>query len=181
MKFFKLILIVSLLTIALPAQLGAQGRTSYIPNTNTPVSPARKKNTVELAHIFDNLPPEVQEELIDEALAAKSTCEGTGGGQSRQDCECVSMKFLDARLLAGPEPNKDAIWLALDVTECNTSTMAAGHMYDLCTEVYSRHSASTEQVCECTAREGAKKIGKNPNLTSGQIFWDIFFGCGGSL
>lgn len=111
--------------------------------------------------IFDQLPPEIQQDIVDEAEVVRIQCGKRTGMNTYNDCECAAAKWLEAR---ARDPMQLRSWLINKVMkECPNIPGIAGDAYDGCRSTTSRmeyHSA--EKYCTCVGNRTAMLYEQSP-------------------
>lgn len=127
-----------------------------------PAPPTERPN---LQHVFDSLPPDMQEELLKETDYARSLCNANTIFATYQDCDCIAVKFLDNRLSRGPGKHTYTI-LNEVATECVNQPAIAGNEYKTCLERMStydpKYAVRIDEMCACTGKEVAKNYADSP-------------------
>ena len=159
-KFFR-VMVLALGVLALTAQMAAAQQ--YVPPSKN-ISSDPNRNFPSLQSVFDKLPPEMQDELAKEADKVFAECARNELFAVYQDCECMAVKFLDARLAAGPD--LQMIDLMHDVgKECPNTPAIAGKVFDECNllqQVYALSDTAREKFCTCYANEVANTYTRRP-------------------
>ncbi|MEM7679534.1 MAG: hypothetical protein AAF182_00820 [Pseudomonadota bacterium] len=99
------------------------------------------------------IPPEV----LDEAMLYGVACQNDNTLNSYYSCDCLSVKFLDKRLEAGPEPSRKTIADAIQ-GECKDGTNLAGMQFQYCMTqgIPIPVMGDYEKFCACMGNEYAK-------------------------
>lgn len=112
--------------------------------------------------IYNKLPPEDQERMLEETAKVYEYCTRNGVYSSYFDCDCVAARFFDERLLYPGKPN--IIYMADQVAkECPNIPGVAGYAY---TECMGSHVANMKlgqkEFCECYANRYAEIYKEDP-------------------
>lgn len=102
---------------------------------------------------YDNVPTR----YIDEALLFRSRCEADPDKILYYNCECLSVKYLDQRILRGDD--YDGVNIEADIqAECKDGTRLADTMYNACfaQRVMPAPGQDYEKFCACFGNEYAK-------------------------
>lgn len=133
---------------------GAQQNATSDPDANVP----------NLQAVFDQLPKDMQDELLKEMDQVHLNCSRNELFSAYQDCDCMATKYLDARLLGGPELNM--VDLMNDIgKECPNTPAIAGKMFDECNmlpNVYALTDKEREEFCTCFANKVANDYTRRP-------------------
>lgn len=120
----------------------------------------------DMHHIFQSLPPDIQDELLAEANQAQKNCAGHGLFSTYQDCECIKYRILNARLARGPDVSTSRLMNEV-ATECTNKPAIAGYQYQQCMERTSfgesgAPAAQVEKFCQCVANNVADSYARAP-------------------
>lgn len=148
--FFSCLLLWLFMT--LPTALPAQAQ-DMIPTE-------QEKQPLSAAEIFEQLPPEIQEELKAEADTVFRQCEQRTYYARLHDCGCIAISFLDQRILQGPNATNFNLWQEIG-PECINVAGMAGDSYESCTKRFFNQEKYNE-FCECYANTMADKYKKSP-------------------
>lgn len=78
------------------------------------------------------------------------------------DCECIGVKFLDARLAGDPSRSRDAIFNSV-ANQCPNELEIAGFIYTSCVDfMRNRRPDTFESFCTCTANAVATRYTRAP-------------------
>lgn len=78
------------------------------------------------------------------------------------DCECIGVKFLDARLAGDPGRSRDAIFQSVS-NECPDELEIAGFIYTSCSDfMRTRRPDDFESFCTCAANAVATRYTRAP-------------------
>lgn len=137
----------------------------YIPGGEEETLPS----STQAAELFAALPEDIKTEILEEVQTTYNDCARNEEYSIFHDCECISVKFLDARVLAGPEVPHNRIYQNI-MQECVNDAGVAGFSYDSCASVmkYDRLD-DLDKYCSCYANEVAKIYAKNPNTSTAYI------------
>lgn len=136
------------------------GRTHGDPVSDEPADPTTNP-------IFLALPPEMQEEILDEAIGFQVECNRKRTYATFHDCECLSLRYLEERLLRGPEASADSIEYHI-AHECTNPASIAGFAYGRCFRLYQTTTRpdDLERTCECYANEFAQRYANRPRANN---------------
>ena len=111
--------------------------------------------------IFDQLPPDLQKEIIDEAIRVYDDCLAKDTYSQFHDCRCIGAKFFDARVLNGPTISQAN--LVFDIGgECVNQPGIAGLSYQECLDMLLLEPGDIEPVCTCYANDMAQSYARKP-------------------
>jgi hypothetical protein len=180
--FIMTIVILCAATAAAPAQDGTVKRTPGIIQPGTeekadaapgqsamPAAPGSKRDpfakTPDMQYVFDQLPPDMQNELMDEMEFVNTLCNGTLAYSKYHNCDCIAVKLLDRRLQDGPERSVNN--LLPDVSkQCVNKPAIAGYHYKLCHDRLrpygEKYAVRAEEICTCTANKVAELYAYSP-------------------
>lgn len=113
------------------------------------------------AEIFEVLPRDIQDEIIDEAEQVAQRCANQDVNSQFYDCECIAARFIDARVLRGPEISAYSLVAELE-PECVNSAGVAGYAYNQCSGMNAYGAQNAEEVCSCYGNYVAKQFSKTP-------------------
>ena len=118
-----------------------------------------------MQHVFDSLPPDLQEELLKETDYARELCNANSIFAVYQDCDCISVKFLDNRLSQGMDKHTYTI-LNEVANECVNEPAIAGYHYKGCLDRLNgrdpKYAVRIDEMCACTGKEVAKAFAYSP-------------------
>ena len=119
-----------------------------------------------MQHVFDSLPPDMQEELLKETDYARNLCNANSIFATYQDCDCIAVKFLDNRLSQGP--GKHTYTVLNQVSgECVNQPAIAGYHYKTCLQRMEtqdpKYAVAIDEMCACTGKEVAKAYAYRPS------------------
>lgn len=144
------------------AETAKPGESSMPAAVKAPAPPAERPS---MQYVFDSLPPDIQEELLQETDYARDLCNANSIFATYQDCDCIAVKFLDNRLSRGPGKHTYTI-LNEVATECVNQPAIAGHEYKTCLgrmKTYDpKYAVRIEEMCACTGKEVAKAYAYSP-------------------
>jgi hypothetical protein len=124
-----------------------------------------KEKFPSMQHVFEQLPPDMQQELMDEMETVRTECQQNSVISVYQDCDCRAVKFLDARLAAGPEPSTNQLAYQVSM-ECPNKPAIAGHEYKSCLQNFKHlindSPQDLEKFCKCTANSVAQEYALAP-------------------
>ena len=113
--------------------------------------------------IFDQLPPEIQQEILEEAEMVHGLCSGRYTYSRFYDCDCVAAKFVDARIERGP--GKGPTYLAEEVAiECPNQPGIAGFAWDQCQSIAENMPYGRNEYCTCFAKQYVTEYMERPVL-----------------
>jgi len=116
------------------------------------------------AGLYAQLPPEIQEELNEEAQKIYTDCSFSSRYAQFHDCRCLAIQYLDKRIMKGPEATEAALLTAI-AGECVNDAGVAGYYYPQCKAQFSSLITSNiEEFCTCYANQMAKNYAKQPSL-----------------
>lgn len=110
---------------------------------------------------------DVKDEYIEEAQQFFARCSGDYTLSQYYDCECLSVRYLDARIAAGPSKNDNELLLTIK-DKCLDGTMAAGEMYNSCITngTIFPQGQDPEDYCACISNTYAKLFEKSGRAPS---------------
>lgn len=135
-----------------------------------PVAPGTPKKdryqpTPDLTHVFASLPPDMQEELLAEMDNAHRICAGSVSYRIYHDCDCIAVKFLDRRLMKGPEFGFSNLMYEVS-RECVNEVEIAGNEFQRCLmrmqQYGDKYKEKSLAMCECVGNEYAKAYAAVP-------------------
>jgi len=106
------------------------------------------------SELYDELPSEHQEEITMEAEGVFSGCNANEEYGQFHDCSCVAKKYMDYRVLQGPEPQggiMNEISKPDIIRECVNEAGVAEHFYRSCVINYGDRKSDIEGYCTCFA------------------------------
>lgn len=149
---YRFFVFLALLCIALPASSYAQ----YSLQT-----PAEAAEEAEEESVFDQLPEDIQMDIIEEAETVRLRCGRRTGMETYHDCDCMAAEFLEER---ARDPLQTQSWLIKKVAKmCPNIPAVAGQAYSDCRSTTSKmeyHLA--EKYCTCVANTTAKFYEQSP-------------------
>ena len=159
MRFFLMILVTILL---LPALAFAQAAdNSAVPEGNEPLIGITRGSLPSMKQIVPRTPSEAE---LQEANAIFRGCADNDRESSYYDCECISLNFLQQRLLdqrdANDNPTASPFLKARK--SCPNPTGIAGMTYSRCLSWAPRLHSDYEVFCTCYANDYAKRFAYNP-------------------
>lgn len=114
--------------------------------------------------VFDQLPRDIQDEILLEADRVFNNCSINLIMSKYQDCECMALKYIDARVRVGPDRKYDDV--INDVArECPNVAGIAGSIYVECfdiPDIYVLSDKEQQEFCACYANETANNYTRNP-------------------
>lgn len=126
---------------------------------------AQGEDSIEAAvqnDLFDSLSPDLQAILLEEMDVVYEECSQTKWYSVLHDCRCLSVKYLDERLIQGPEFTRTQI-MADIAEQCVNTESIAGNAYQDCLEMNTVTSLKdVESYCECYANELATRYTRKP-------------------
>ncbi len=137
------------------------------------IPPPDKKNPGAPGSLFSDvfyaLPPDLQQEILDETELVHSDCTKKLDYAKFHDCGCIAATFMDERLKRGPDAHQYIILNEIG-NGCVDEPGVAGASYDLCINqmVYISpatrgfREAELKPFCECFARTMAARYAKSP-------------------
>lgn len=101
--------------------------------------------------------------ILDEALQISDECKTYDFTNTRYDCDCVGIKFLELRRKKGD--SESAFWLREDAQKkCPNRPAMAGKIYSECVGwAPLQRGEDYEEFCSCYGSNFAKLYGKNPS------------------
>lgn len=136
----------------------ATGAQAQISKTTPPDFPS-------MQHVFETLSPAMQEELLAEVDTARALCMQHPIFSIYQDCECIGVKFLDARLVIGPEQSLNNV-LNIVSRQCTNTPAIAGYQHKLCMERMGVYvflkPEDMEEFCACIGNQVAEGYARAP-------------------
>ena len=102
-------------------------------------------------------------EIIDEALQITDECKTQPFTNTRYDCDCVGMTFLEMRRKRGLE--ESGFWIREDAQrKCPNKPAMAGKIYSECIAwAPLQRGEDYEEFCACYGSNFAQLYGKNPS------------------
>ena len=102
------------------------------------------------------------DEQLDEALTVSDECKAYDLSNTRYDCDCVGMTFLELRRTRGDKA--PAYWLRDTARrKCPNAPAMAGKVYTECTSwAPSKRGEDYDAFCKCYGSTFAKIFSKNP-------------------
>lgn len=104
------------------------------------------------------VPYKSYKDVPDEALADAENffnfCDSQPRYREHYDCRCMAARYLDERIIAGPDVSRTQIMISLN-GECINVPGAAGHAYNFCLKYGQRNydgSMDPNEYCECVGR-----------------------------
>ena len=129
-------------------------------------APTMPKERASMQHVFDSLPPDMQEELLKETDYARALCNANTIFATYQDCDCIAVKFLDNRLSQGPGKHTYTVLNQVS-EECVNQPAIAGYHYKTCLQrmdTYDpKYAVRIDEMCACTGKEVAKAYAYRPS------------------
>ena len=114
-------------------------------------------------------PDEIPEILLMEMDTIVRNCRANYTYNNFHDCECLGVKFVDARLKSDPEVSKETIFTQIG-NECPSEERIAGFVYNGCMAfMESVRPDDFKEYCECTANAMALSYTRRPILNVGYI------------
>ena len=87
-------------------------------------------------------------------------CQETSGSLTQiLDCRCISLKFLDKRVLDGPNTPQHLVVQGIDTKDCKSDAGIAGMMYDMCIQNF-WFISGYEGMCECATKKATPNVMK---------------------
>jgi len=114
--------------------------------------------------IFKALPPDIQEEILDEVQSVHDKCMGKGLYSKLHSCKCIASLFMDKRL---EEPDKPSEFIVSEVTNsCPNKEETAGYGYTNCIDL-NQHSniKNIDRYCSCVGNELARIYALRPKAS----------------
>lgn len=173
-SFSYLVLALAILTFTgLPAYAQEAGGALLAPEKSSQILSAtpeiRLKDNKEVEpdiwEKISRLPPEIQEEILDETAEAELNCKRTPHYFDYYDCSCFAIQFLKDRYEKGPEELLYAYNFSnLDLSSCVFKPSIAGEGYKRCLKFVNKTLREEDQkkVCECAALETADAFAAKP-------------------
>lgn len=106
----------------------------------------------------DNKLRDVPDEYIEEAMLYNMACEGDPALHRYYDCQCLMVRYLDARIELGPEATRQSVAREVDGM-CKDSTYLAGAQYEYCmgNPMSMGQAPDYKKFCECIGRSVARR------------------------
>jgi hypothetical protein len=101
---------------------------------------------------------EIPEEAIVEAEAFQQACEADSTLSTYYECECWAMRFLEQRIIRGPEVDATAVMLDIQA-DCPNTPAIAGMAYNTCIGQgvdFFPDKHDPEEYCSCVGNAYAK-------------------------
>ncbi len=182
-----LILIISTFLVAFPFNAGAQdgGGVRSSPEESL-LSPDLPKGQIGRDKAESRQKPKVKIEdispqYLEEMELIFQECTQSDLLSTYYDCQCQAMRFLDERILAGPEVYYGHIRNNLR-KECLNLPGIAGMSLGVCNEqMQAQNFKNYDKLCECFANTVARNFAKRPYLESRNIISlqrDAYVSCG---
>ncbi len=102
-------------------------------------------------------------DFLEEALGVSDECKAYDFTNTRYDCDCVGMTFLDLRRKKGL--NQSRFWLREDAQrKCPNAPAMAGRIYQSCIQwAPMQRGEDYQEFCSCYGSSYAKIYQKNPS------------------
>ena len=129
-------------------------------NAQYPI-PTPEKQEDSNVSIFEQLPPEIQADIIEEAEVVRVQCERRTGMSIYNDCECMAAEFLEER--ARDPLQLQNILMKKVAKACPNIPGVAGDAYQSCRSTTSNmeyHAA--EKYCTCVGNKTAEFFEQTP-------------------
>lgn len=111
--------------------------------------------------VFDTLPADIQEEIIEEAEKARSLCEQRSNMAVFHDCDCIAANFLEERA-RDPASNRTILVSKL-TKQCPNVPGIAGKAYQDCKTVSGSMDFNVaEAFCTCVGNRTATAFSERP-------------------
>lgn len=112
--------------------------------------------------MFISLSDDLQDLLLKEVEKVYNDCAAKGLYSRLHDCRCISVRFMDQRLRAGPDFNRNRLLDKIGA-KCPNPAETAGYAYTECMGVQS-HSRyeNKEEYCECFGNNVARFYANRP-------------------
>jgi len=155
-----IIVLASLCPAAAKAQTG-QGSKATVESQAS--RPGKKSGSFINDGIYNQLPPEDQERLIEEATYVYDYCMKSGSFSYLHDCGCIAAKSMEVRL-NDPESSKTIIAIGDSVAkDCPNGPGAAGWAYEQCHDTYVNvMEYGVKEFCTCYANTFGTLYIENP-------------------
>jgi|JI10StandDraft_1071094.scaffolds.fasta_scaffold21785_5 hypothetical protein len=119
--------------------------------------------------IFNQLPPEVQKQILDESHKVNQECKGYELYAQLHDCDCMGTRYFEERVF-NPEIYPETLKHKL-ASECTNDAGVAGYANDQCmdTMVITIRPDKLEEYCKCYALQMAERYKNNPSADYGYL------------
>lgn len=119
----------------------------------------------EWKQVFNQLPEDIQNKILDESTRAYQQCSGSGYRAIYSDCKCVSEKFRQGRVLKGPDERYVVLYDA--ASKSKDCLLPASIEIATKKECFQTNQwlVGKEKYCSCLAESYTKKFMKRPYLT----------------
>lgn len=119
--------------------------------------------------IFNQLPPEVQKQILDESHKVNQECKGYELYAQLHDCDCMGTRYFEERVF-NPEKYPETLKHEL-ASECTNDAGVAGYANDQCmnTMVITIRPDKLEEYCKCYALQMAESYKNNPSADYGYL------------
>lgn len=116
------------------------------------------------SEIFSLLPDDIKQEIIDEAAQVQRLCERNSREAMFYDCECIASRFIDGRVIRGPDIAQSSITSEIK-PDCVNVAGVAGYAYRQCNSMRAYGASRPEEVCNCYGNYVAYKFQAAPIAT----------------
>lgn len=184
MRLSMLAPILILMTLAMPGMAAAQTADTLAPARPAWTDPLPESTIIPSADIPAPIPgtlsspgapqpalsdvvpvDQIPKIILDETAEIEMNCRNNYLQSSFHDCECLAVKFLDARLLSDPEQNKDRVLQSV-TSQCADETKIAGFIYTGCIGFMRfTNPDSAESFCGCASNQVAVNYTRNPLMS----------------
>lgn len=144
--------LLSVLLIAIPQQSRAQL-----------LMPGAEEKKAEAVEIFQKMPKEWQDDILDETQKIESDCRQQKTYSEYHDCNCIADKFFVERVFKGPEDNADILLFQLDKDCINEEGIMARSVEKCLNIPYIAANDLKISLCSCYADQMAQQYKKYPN------------------
>lgn len=135
--------------------------------------------TMRITAILGQLPPDIYEDVMEEAKRAEDECELDFRQVNLFNCSCVGMMIAGKRLEEGPDTNYYFILRGTDFTLCMEDYRIAGHAYQRC-NLLEPDTANRAEICTCSSRGTVERLTsvRNASYANFQAFFsDAYIQC----
>ena len=119
------------------------------------------------AEIFEQLPEEIQNKIIDESTKYYRECSTSGPMSFHYDCDCVRQEFINIRTTQGPDPTGTSLYKDA-MNRCVAEVPQIAKYYAVkCEDKNRTRLKDVEGYCQCFSETMAKKFIEKPYFTLG--------------
>lgn len=134
-------------------------------------------------HVFEQLPDDMKDEILKDAEYAVNLCEKHQTFSVFQDCDCIGMKIIDARITSGPDmPVNNLLHMVSRL--CTNKPAITGFYYDRChvqAMQYNISEPERKEYCLCVGKKVADTYALYPHNSvryKANIFANANIDCG---